>query len=248
MSLTPKPEAIALIRSISTSIPATSKFAVIFVGTFCKIKYCKTLASTRFQTSKIKKACLEKYGVENCSQAKEIKEKKEATYMEHYGTHPKRTKEVQEKYKNTCLERYGVENSAQTQEVKEKIKQTFIENYGGHPMLDPEIKEKVKNTCFEKYGGYPAETQEVKEKIKETFLQNYGCYPTQSPIIQEKIKQTNIEKYGCHPSQTSEVMEKITHKSKSYKKYKMPSGIERNVQGYEPYALDILLKEQSLPL
>jgi hypothetical protein len=206
-------------------------------GAFCKLCVIKN------KNDKIKKVCFEKYGVDNFSQAKEIKEKKEATYMENYGMHPKKTKEVQEKYKNTCLERYGVENTSQTTEVKEKIKKTFIENYGGHPMLNEEIKNKVKNTCFEKYGGYPAESQEVKDKMKETFFEHYGCYPTQSPIIQEKIKKINIDKYGCHPSQTPEVMEKIVHKSKSYKKYKMPSGIERNVQGYEPFALDLLLKE-----
>lgn len=183
--------------------------------------YCK-LCVKKNKVNKIKKACLEKYGVENCSQLKEIKEKKEATYIENYGTHPKKTKEVQEKYKQTCLEKYGVENSAQIKEVKDKIKKTFLQNYGGHPMFDNKIKEKVKkNICFEKYGGFPAQSKE----------------------IQEKIKQTNLEKYGCHPSQTNEVIEKINKKSKSYKKYKMPSGIERNVQGYEPYALDILLKE-----
>ena len=37
-------------------------------------------------------------------------------------------------------------------------------------------------------------------------------------------------------------MDKIVKSSKSYKKYIMPSGIIRNVQGYEPFALDILLK------
>lgn len=197
---------------------------ILTVKKFCDIAYyggayCKTCIKKN-KIEKIKNTCMEKYGVENCSQSKEIKEKKEATYIEHYGMHPKKTKEVQERYKNTCLERYGVENSAQVKEIKEKIQQTFLDNYGGHPMLSQEIKDKVKNTCFEKYGGYPAESQEVKDKMNSTFL----------------------NKYGSHPSQTIEGLEKIIHSSKSYKKYRMPSGEERNVQGYEPKALDILLK------
>lgn len=37
-------------------------------------------------------------------------------------------------------------------------------------------------------------------------------------------------------------MEKAQKNSKKYKEYTMPSGAIRNVQGYEPFALDILNK------
>lgn len=182
--------------------------------------FCETCTKINKETKK-KQTCLLVFGVENPSQSEEIKKKKEESYIEHFGMHPKKTKEVQEKYEATCIERYGYRNSAQAEEVKEKIKKTFDEKYGGHPMYNQEVKDKVRETCLEVYGGHPMHNQEVKDKVRETCL----------------------EVYGGHPSQTPEIMEKITKKSKSYKKYIMPSGTIRNVQGYEPFALDILLKE-----
>lgn len=173
------------------------------------------------KSKKIKQTCMELYNVENPSQLEDIKKKKEETYMENYGDHPKRTKEVQDKYVQTCIKRYSCINSAQADYVKKKIKQTFDEKYNGHPMFDENIKNKVKDTCFKKYGGYPAQSEEVRNKTELT----------------------NLNKYGCHPSQTPEIMDKIIKSSKSYKKYKMPSGNIRNIQGYEHFALDILLKE-----
>lgn len=181
--------------------------------------YCKE-CTKKNKAIKIKKTCMKLYGVDNPSYLEDIKKKKENTYMVHYGDHPKRIKEVQDKYVQTCLERYGCINSAQTDDVKKKIKESFDEKYNGHPMFNEDIKNKVKETCFKKYGGYPSQSEEVRNKARNT----------------------NLNKYGCHPSQTPEVMDKIIKSSKSYKKYKMPSGEIRNTQGYEPFALDILLQ------
>jgi hypothetical protein len=206
-------------------------------GAFCK-ECCR-----KNKSQKIKRTCLERYGEINPSCVEEIKEKKEESYLKHYGMHPKKTPEVQEKYRNTCLERYNTDNSAKAPEIKEKIKDTFNKKYGGHPMFDKIIKEKVKQTCIDRYGGYPAESQEVKDKMCATNLQKYGCHPIQTKEVKDKIISNNLQKYGCHPSQTKEIMEKISHTSKSYKKYIMPSGESRNIQGYEHFALDLLLKE-----
>ena len=111
-------------------------------GAFCK--ECTKIN----KTNKIKKTCMELYGVCNPSCLDEIKKKKENTYIEKYGDHPKRVKEVQDKYINTCLEKYGCVNSAQSENVKKKIKEIFDEKYNGHPMLNEDIKNKVKETCF----------------------------------------------------------------------------------------------------
>jgi hypothetical protein len=182
--------------------------------------FCETCTKNNKEIKK-KITCKSIYGVENPSQSEEIKKKKEETYIDHFGMHPKKTKEVQDKYEATCIKRYGFPNSAQAEEVKEKIQKTFDEKYDGHPMFKQEVKDKVKETCLEIYGGHPMHNQEVKDKVKETCL----------------------EIYGGHPMQVPEIMEKTAKKSKSYKKYTMPSGDVRNVQGYEPFALNILLKE-----
>jgi len=204
--------------------------------------YCKE-CTKKNKAIKIKKTCMELYGVDNPSYLEDIKKKKENTYMVHYGDHPKRIKEVQDKYVQTCLERYGCINSAQTDDVKKKIKESFDEKYNGHPMFNDDIKNKVKETCFKKYKGHPMRNEDVKNKVKETCFKKYGGYPAQSEEVRNKSRNTNLNKYGCHPSQTPEVMDKIIKSSKSYKKYKMPSGEIRNTQGYEPFALDILLQK-----
>ena len=183
-------------------------------GAFCKECVIKN------KSTKIKETCQALYGVPNVSQVESFQKKRDESYIKHYGTHPRKTKEVQDKFKATCLKKYNVENVAQAVEIKAKIKETFLENYGGHPMTNKLVKEKVKTTCFEKYGGYPAENDEVKKKMEQTFIQNYGSYPTQN----------------------KEIMDKIQHNSKKYKHYTMPSGQIRLIQGYEPFAIRDLLQ------
>ena len=182
--------------------------------------YCKPCV-TKNKATKTKETCMERYNVSNPSMVEEVKQRKIDTYMENFGDHPKRVKEVNDKFKETCIKRYGHENPAMNEEVKKRIKQTFDERYNGHPMFNDEVKEKVRETCNTVYGGHPATCEAVKQKIATT----------------------NLLRYNGHPSQTPEGLDKIIRSSKSYRKYEMPSGAIRNVQGYEPFALDVLLKE-----
>jgi hypothetical protein len=46
-----------------------------------------------------------------------------------------------------------------------------------------------------------------------------------------------------YPNQNQEQMAKIQKNAKKYKKYTFPSGEVRNVQGYEPFALDELISK-----
>lgn len=97
------------------------------------------------------KTNLEKYGVVNQFQRKDlfplIKKTKIERYgdyantakgfttrITHYGSIEESYRQQAETYKQTCLERYGVPNSAQAEETKSKIaeglKNTFLEKYG----------------------------------------------------------------------------------------------------------------------
>lgn len=222
--------------SCSEEITKLFRDIAYYGGAFCKN------CTNKNKSQKIKNTCKELYGVTNVSQVEKFQKKKEETYIENWGMHPTKTKEVQEKYKATCLERYNTINSAQSSCVKEKIKETFQEKYGGHPMHNDAVKEKVRETCFERYGGYPAENAEIQDKIKNTCFERYGGYPMQNSTVQELTRDNNIKKYGCHPTQTIYVMEKQQDRSKKYKRYTMPSGAVRLVQGYEPFALRDLLQ------
>jgi hypothetical protein len=189
---------------------------------------------------------MEKYGCENPSQRPEIKEKIKKIFDEKYDGHPMFNESIKEKVKETCLNRYGGYPS-ENEIVKNKIRETFIQNYGGFPSQHPDIKEKIKDIFNEKYGGYPGSNQNIKDKIKETCLEKYGVEtPFQNEEVKEKIKQTCRKKYGTdNPIQNMEIMEKTQRTGKKYKKYTLPSGKIINIQGYEHFALNILLQKYS---
>jgi hypothetical protein len=102
-----------------------------------------------------------------------------------------------------------------------------------------------RNTSRERFGvDYPAQNVDVKDKLIETNLNRYGVSsPLHSEKLKTKIEETLLSRYGVRfPSQSLEIQIKIQKESKKFKTFTFPSGIIRNVQGYEPYALRDLLK------
>ena len=85
------------------------------------------------------------------------------------------------------------------------------------------------------------------KKMKDTCKKIYGYEnPGQSSEVREKGKQTCMKKYGVeYPNQNPEIAEMTAKRSYKLKNYKLPSGLEIKVQGYEPWALDELLKSYS---
>ena len=72
---------------------------------------------------KAKQTCLERYDTINVSQDSNIKDKKKATFQEHYGVDCSfQAEEVKEKIKQTCLERYGTFHYTKSSEYKDKFK------------------------------------------------------------------------------------------------------------------------------
>ncbi len=155
---------------------------------------------------KIRQICLEKYGVENYTQTNEYKEKSRQTCLEKYGVENyTQTNEYKEKSRQTCLEKYGVENAAQSNEVKEKIQQTCLKKYGMRFAVESDIvKNKIKQTHLNKTNE---EKEQIKEKRRKTNIEIYGVENTfQSEEKKEKIKQTCLEKYGVeYVSQNKEI-------------------------------------------
>jgi hypothetical protein len=190
---------------------------------------------------------LEKYGVTHPIQNSAIKEKIGNTMLDKYGVkHALQNKELKEKCEDTCMKNHGVKNPFESDEIKVKIKDTNNIKYGTNYGVESElVKEKIKETNVDRY-GVPCSLQnkEVIKKIKSTNVERYGSeYPFQNTEVKNKFKQTNVEKYGVeYPAQNEEVMERTQKNAKKYKKYTMPSGKVRKVQGYEPFALNELLK------
>jgi hypothetical protein len=197
---------------------------------------------------KMKSTTLEKYGVEHATQNKEVQNKIKETNLQKYGCeYGLQNEGVKDERKLSNLEKYGVEHCNQRQDIKDKIKNTCLEKYGTIcPLQNKEIKDKIKKTNLEKYGyEYGFQNEDIKNKIKNSNLEKYGVeHNLQRSEIKEQIKQTNLKKYGVeYVTQCPEIIDKMTRHMYKCKEYIFPSGNIINIQGYEHYAIDELLKQ-----
>lgn len=197
---------------------------------------------------KIKNTCLEKYGVEHNSQTEDYRKKCKEKCLEKYGVENAfQLQEFKDKQKQTCLERYGVENVNQIKETRDKIKNTNLERYGvEHYGETQDCKDKMMQTSLQKYGvKHYTQTNEYKERYKKTCLEKYGVeHISQKEDYTKKCKETSLKKYGVeYPMQNAEVSEKSSKNSYKFKQFTFPCGNTIQVQGYEPFILDILVKE-----
>lgn len=169
-------------------------------GDYC----CPSCAQkSEITRNKLKKTCLEKYGVKNGGGSKQ----------------------ALEKIKQTNLRKRGVTNNMLLDSFKKQRKETWINNYGvDHPLKSKEIQNKIALTCLVKYNhlwtsnnelsklkkhqtnilkyGVPENlsAKEVKQKIRESFKKKYNCESigqlTNIPIIRDKQLETSYIKYG----------------------------------------------------
>jgi len=141
---------------------------------------------------------------------------------------------VQEKAKQTMIKKYGVENPTYLKQTKE--------NHWSKSKEKDNIALKISKTKINKSKKYK---DKIYEKYKNTNLKKYGVENVfQDSEIKEKIKQTNLKKYGVeNPMQNSKIFEKQRKNSFKLKKFIFSSGKEIKLQGFEPEALEILLKQ-----
>lgn len=133
-----------------------------------------------------------------------------------------------------------------------ETEQQFQDILGRHGALCDECykrkwKDQRENTNIQLYGkrgGINNNTTESKQKCIETSMGRYNVpNPNQAESVKQKKIATSIKNWGTeNPAQNQEIMERTQTNAKKYKKFIMPSGIIRNVQGYEPFALKELLK------
>jgi hypothetical protein len=84
----------------------------------------------------------------------------------------------------------------------------------------------------------------MDQRKKATNLLKFNSISyTGTPEYKERYKKTCLEKYNTENAmQSLEVQERCEKSGHSYKSYILPSGAVINIQGYEHYALDELLK------
>lgn len=122
-------------------------------------------------------------------------------------------------FQATMLERYGVTNNLALPSVKEQKKQTWLKTLGvDNPAKNTSVKEKIDRTIQRRYGE-----NWRKETFKRNMLKTYG-----------------VENWVQVPKLYQRFSEKRSNKT-----YLLPSGRSVHVQGYEHWALDILLQKYS---
>lgn len=135
---------------------------------------------------KFKQTCLERYGVENPNQLKEIKNKAKQTCLERYGTEHKFLFGSEE-FKNNMLKKHGVKYSMQMPSTLKKAKETIKEKYGDEHYFA--FGEGWKKAIIEKYGSIEKMYKQSSESFKQTCLEKYGVeHIAQTGLFDRKAK------------------------------------------------------------
>ena len=189
------------------------------------------------------KTTIEKYGVSNVAQSKDVYEKMLKTNIDRYGVeHPQTLESQKEKVKKTNLERYGTTNGKvlkpkvdkpkKERKVKlPKVKDTRKGHYYNNGVITKKIKEG--DAVPDGFVKGMLLSDELKQKrlakAKETFLKKYGVdNPAKSKEVLSKIQKTNLERYGVECSAQSDVVkEKI--KDTNLKKYGVECSFQADV-------------------
>ena len=151
--------------------------------------YRKTCCNEECYKSSRKEANLEKYGVENPMQNKEIRDKGINTLNEKYGvTNPMLVEEVRNKQRQTMMKNHGVKSPLQNKEILEKA----IESFRNNPNHD-KIVEDRRTVLINKPDE---EKDEIYKKVKQTLIDNFGSYEAAICHRVEETKKTNLERYG----------------------------------------------------
>ena len=90
---------------------------------FCSVQ-CSYKGESRI--TKAQQTCLERYGVKNPSQSKEIQKKKEETCLKNYGV---KSGLLTESRQISMINKYGVDNPSLVPELQEKKKETWRANF-----------------------------------------------------------------------------------------------------------------------
>lgn len=134
--------------------------------------------SSEVKASRIK-TCLGKYGVDNPSKAKIVKEKVKKTNLERFGVEfPLQSSEKVKKSKNVFLDKYGVDNPSKIRGVREKAENTMLVKFGvRHAMHNDDIKLNLKKYFLDKYQvDNPSKSELCRKKRKIGNDENYIKY------------------------------------------------------------------------
>jgi len=214
-------------------------------------EFCSTSCSTKNidTQKKLKKTIMDKYEVDNISKSSYFKDIMMKNNNEKYGVDwYQQSDDFKTKSKITCLKKYGFDSYSKTEEFILKIKAIMLEKYGvDWYSKSKEFKEKFENTSMLKYGfKHPMMNKDLQQSVSKTVKEKYGV---DWYVLTEHLKNTPVDRLKGFEKKEL----KYGHVIAGYKlkKYTMPSGAIVKIQGYENFAIDLLLekyKEEDLSI
>jgi hypothetical protein len=142
-------------------------------SSYCSIKCKNSLIGRQILNQKIEKSCLSRYGVSNCFQSEQHKEKAKITNLKKYGVeNVANSIELNEKRKLTNLEKYGSENVMRSSLIKSKVRSTFKKNYYNTLVKRLELKQIVPNfnvDYFVKNTSYSYKCKACNQNFESEF-------------------------------------------------------------------------------
>ncbi|AQM73180.1 endonuclease [Noumeavirus] len=191
---------------------------------------------------KCKEGMVRNHGVEYTTQSVELKEKIKESNKKKFGfDNPMKCEDVKKKYKETVSKRTEDEKK----NTKEKKFATNLKRHGHKDVMkNPEIAQKHKESIIERDSD-PIKMKERSESRSKTCMEKYNA---PNPMMDENVKKKGRETYMSrtgydHPSHNPEVISKRNRSLFHKKEFVMPSGGIFICQGYEPFALRLLLSE-----
>ncbi len=193
------------------------------------LKYSDTYLSKDVNAilEKRKATNLAKYGVDNVSKTKAVKDQLKITTKATAGI--RKTKTIEANLLN-----HGMTSTNSLQSVKDTKKATFQRKYGvDHQLQIPSVADavSVKNT------------ENADERLALAKITKEELYGDENYNNRTQYKETCIERFGVeNPSQNASIQSKKTTDGYRSKLFTFPSGKQVWVRGYEPRALEELLK------
>jgi hypothetical protein len=162
----------------------------------CKSKDIKrTPKSIEKMKESYKKTCLEKYGVENVYQRKDVVDKIQKARAE-------KMPEIVKKMAETNMKKYGVKAPLQNKDILAKMEQTNMERYGNICSMQGSNKEEYYQRAVQKYGKGELQSKASKVAGHNRYLRMFNRYNEYlknenlallTPFNKEKMQCQNVK-------------------------------------------------------
>ena len=173
---------------------------------------------------KFKASCLERYGVENPSQAPDVKDKKKKTFINHYGVdNVWKSEEFQRQMNEIMMKKYGVLRRTNGEKTSRALLSKTNEEKA-------ESLEKRKNTNHKKYGiDFPITSQDNVNMAREgrkRFWENLTDEAREELSIKLKNSRNNDAWRALMSKQNAVYWNSLSDDEKQERLEKMRSGIK----------------------